>query len=94
MSRSYKKVPCGGDRTNRYMKQYANKVVRQWFKQHPQELLFYNEYKKLFNSWNIKDYKIIETFEQFELSYKEYHPKEEITLDELKRLFFKYYIQK
>jgi len=64
MSRSYKKHPYAKDKTNKCMKKLSNKKIRQKLK-NPEEELQHNSYKKVFQSWNICDYKFFSTWEQF-----------------------------
>ena len=60
MSRSYKKTPRGGDRKDKFFKNYANRKLRR-DKFHN---LQHNSYKKNFCSWNICDYDSVNwTFE-------------------------------
>lgn len=66
MSRSYKHTPYCGDSKSRFMKRYANKVVRRQKLMHNFQ---YSAYKKAFCSWNICDYYTIET-RNFEIYYK------------------------
>ncbi len=64
MSRSYKHTPYCGDRKNKFMKRYANRIVRQkkLLDIYPQ----YAGYKRTMESWDICDYKTVgETFEQY-----------------------------
>lgn len=51
MSRSYKKVPRSGDNKNRFMKKYANRVLRR-----DENTYQHKSYKKRFCSYNICDY--------------------------------------
>lgn len=64
MSRSYKHTPYCGDRKNKFMKRYANHVVRRSKLKgiYPD----YSGYKRAMDSWDICDYKTVgETFEQY-----------------------------
>ena len=62
MSRSYKKIPHWGDRCNKFLANYAN---RRW-RRHKFEDIRHNGYKKLFDSYNIRDYSFIEPeFEEY-----------------------------
>lgn len=57
MSRSRKKVPSYSDYSRsytRWAKRQASKAVRRY----QGELTDGNQYKKVFNSWNIFDYKV------------------------------------
>ena len=63
MSRSYKHTPYSGDRKNKFMKRYANHVVRR----NKLKGLYpdYSGYKRAMDTWAICDYKTVgKTFEQ------------------------------
>lgn len=88
MSRSYKKVPCYKD-YNRGMKQRANRHLRRNYLDIPSG----RAYKKLFCSYNICDYKFLQTFS----SYKKWiskHNHRRYPEDELYRKWYKYYKMK
>lgn len=75
MSRSYKKNFYACDNKGKAKKRYAWKKVRQWLKDHPEELLSQNNYKKIYESWDICDYKFHYTWEEFwesQLKHYEY----------------------
>ena len=60
MSRSYKKTPRGGDRKDKFFKNYAHRKLRR----DKFNNLQHNSYKKNFCSWNICDYDSVNwTFE-------------------------------
>ena len=65
MSRSYKRVPCCKDH-NRGMKKTANRYVRRNHLAVPSGMA----YKKLFCSWDICDYKFLESFSAYKYSYR------------------------
>ena len=55
MSRSYKRIPISKDKIW-LSKRTANKMTRAYLKQHPEERLVNQEYKKIVESSNIHDY--------------------------------------
>ena len=59
MSRSYKKTPVCKD-TDQDNKKFANKVVRHYF-----DLPDGNTYRKVYNSYNIRDWVSKPTIEDF-----------------------------
>lgn len=64
MSHSYKHTPRCGDMKSKYMKGYANRVVRR--KRLEEGLPQFGGYRKMFQSWDICDYETVgETFEQY-----------------------------
>ncbi len=88
MSRSYKRVPCCKD-YNRGMKKCANRYLRRNYLHIPSG----KAYKKLFCSYDICDYKFLETF----TSYKEWmsrHSRKRYPDNELYRMWYKYYKMK
>ena len=88
MSRSYKKNPCCKD-YNRGMKKCANRYVRRNYLIVPSGKV----YKKLFCSYDICDYKFLESFS----SYKKWiskHDHRNYTDAELYRTWYKYYKMK
>ena len=88
MSRSYKKIPCCKDH-NKGMKKYANRYVRRNFFVVPSG----TAYKKLFCSWNICDYKFLESFSSYKKWSSKYNHKS-YTDAELYRMWYKYYKMK
>lgn len=57
MSRSYKKTPRCGDYKDKYLKKCANRKVRRLrIDADPPK---YNNYKKIFSSWDICDYESV-----------------------------------
>lgn len=64
MSRTYKKTPYCGDNKGKIKKRMANKKVRMFLKNFD-EILKYNEYKKISESYNVCDYYWIETWESY-----------------------------
>ena len=63
MSRSYKKTPRCGDTKNKFIKKYANRVLR---RQKLTSDLQHNSYKKNYCSYDICDYDEVGTsFETF-----------------------------
>lgn len=99
MSRSFKKTPGSGDTSNKFMKRYFNRKIRQT-PVDDETTLQYGKYKKFSNSWEIKDYYWVDpgfTFEKFKEEriavLKEWN--EPIPSDkELKRLYYKWYRNK
>lgn len=69
MSRSYKKTPYCGQRKNKDMKKYANHRVRRLLK-NPNTTLYGNDYRKLFETWDICDFCSIQ-HRGFECYYEE-----------------------
>ena len=65
MSRSYKKIPWSGDKKGKSKKRVANHKVRSWLKQHPDEPLNRNSYKKVYETWDICDYGWFCTWEEY-----------------------------
>ena len=65
MSRSYKKTPWAGDKKGTEKKRIAWKAVRQYLKEHPDEVLIGNNYKKLYPSYDICDYGWMRTWEEY-----------------------------
>lgn len=62
MSRSYKKNPFCGDEPSKDMKRIANHITRQFFKNNPDITLNPGGYKKIFCSYNIRDYWFYSSF--------------------------------
>jgi hypothetical protein len=60
MSRSYKKHPVCTDHHDKWRKKLANKLVRR-----QSELYQNNSYKKLYDSWDICDYKFYTSFTEY-----------------------------
>ena len=92
MSRSYKKVPCCKDHT-RGMKKCANRFVRRNYLAVPSGMA----YKKLFCSWNICDYKFLESFSAYKVSYRKWefwHNRNKHSDKELYRMWYKDYKMK
>jgi len=95
MSRSVKKTPVCTDhetpRTRQY-KRYANKSVRRCLDRIPNG----KWYRKLFNSWNIRDYRIFktknETIQEWESSCR--LRAQQITLREAVNVWEKCYKRK
>lgn len=69
MSRSYKRNPFGGDRPAKGMKRIASHRTRRYLKNNNDITLNYGQYKKIFESWNLRDY-------HFYFSFKEYWENE------------------
>ena len=68
MSRSYKKTPYAGDNSNTYMKKQFNRKLRHQSKIDPEDESIYlpnNSYKKANQSWDIKDYEEILTWDEY-----------------------------
>ena len=59
MSRSYKKFPVCKQPANKYVKRYANKIVR-----HTLDIPNGGSYRKCFESWDISDWRWIWTKDQ------------------------------
>ena len=80
MSRSYKKVPYSGDKKDKFMKNYANRILRR----NKTLVLNHKSYKKNFEKWNICDYYFMEDFEEYLKSSQIFFPektKEEIYME-------------
>lgn len=60
MSRSYKKTPVCKDQGTRWMKRQASKTVRRY----AEDISNGGSYKNLFCSYNICDYRIVQTYQQ------------------------------
>lgn len=88
MSRSYKKVPCCKD-YNRGMKQRANRHLRRNYLDIPSG----RAYKKLFCSYDICDYRFLETFSSYKKWILKYSHKR-YSKEELYRNWYKYYKMK
>lgn len=89
MSRSYKKVPCCKDH-NRGMKKYANRYVRRNYLIVPSG----KAYKKLFCSYNICDYKFIESFQSYQKGWYKYNRNRKYSDKELYKMWYKDYKMK
>ena len=68
MSRSYKKHAYSGDHKGKEKKRIANSVVRMWLKDHPDEVIKRSNYKKLYEKYDICDYKDFAFWETYCLS--------------------------
>lgn len=64
MSRSYKKTPYCGDNKGKDKKRMANKKVRMFLKNLDHELK-YGDYKKIYESYDICDFYLSETWEEY-----------------------------
>lgn len=64
MSRSYKKTPWCGEKKNKIDKRNANKKVRNFIK-NTDYCLHKNNYKKIFESWDICDFGWIESWNEY-----------------------------
>jgi len=64
MSRSYKKTPYCGDNKGKDKKRMANKKVRMFLKNLDHELKN-NDYKKVFETYDICDFYFLETWEEY-----------------------------
>ena len=64
MSRSYKKTPYAGDTKGKDKKRVANSKVRMTLKNLNQELK-HNDYKKIYDSWDICDYGEIYSWKEY-----------------------------
>ena len=91
MSRSYKKVPCCKDHT-RGMKQRANRYVRRNYLAVPSGMA----YKRLFCSWDICDYKFLDSFSAYKKGFLYYHRNNygKYSDKELYRMWYKDYKMK
>ena len=65
MSRSYKKNPWCGDNKGKDKKRIVNHKVRQKLKNNLELIVQHNDYKKLYESWEICDYGWTMTFKDF-----------------------------
>lgn len=77
MSRSYKKIPWAGDTKGKIKKRDANSKVRMFLKNLEHEIQN-NDYKKVYETWDICDYGWIEDWEEywnFELRRYAEHPE-------------------
>ncbi|MDE5777312.1 MAG: hypothetical protein K2I10_02195 [Lachnospiraceae bacterium] len=88
MSRSYKRIPCWKD-YNKGMKKCANRYLRRNYLIVPSG----NAYRKMFCSYEICDYKFLESFSSFKKrfiinNHKSYSDKE------LYRMWYKEYKMK
>ena len=63
MSRSYKKNPFSGDTPSKGIKRIANHITRQFLKNNPNITLNPGGYKKIFYSYNIRDYWFYSSFD-------------------------------
>lgn len=73
MSRSYKKYPSGKcERSCKWGQRQANKKIRQTL----QTISNGGSYKKLYNSWNICDYKFVSFIPSEWDRYKQYKRKQ------------------
>lgn len=59
MSRSYKHTPYCGDGKGKVKKRFANKSVRAWLKEHPEEILRKSSFKKCYEQYDICDWYFI-----------------------------------
>lgn len=76
MSRSYKKIPYCGDKKGKRKKQIANSKVRTLLK-NTNNILLKNNYKKVYDSYNICDYGWITSWEEYwnnKLDYYKQYP--------------------
>jgi len=77
MSRSYKKTPWAGDTKGKDKKRDANSKVRMFLK-NLEHKIQNNDYKKIYETWDICDYGWIEDWEEywnFELRRYAEHPE-------------------
>ena len=65
MSRSYKKIPFCGQTQHHIDKRIANHKIRQKLKNHLDWNIQYNDYKKLSESWNIRDWGWVNLWEDW-----------------------------
>ena len=65
MSRSYKKIPFCGQTQHHIDKRIANHKIRQKLKNHLDWNIQYNDYKKLSESWLIRDWGWVYTWEDW-----------------------------
>jgi hypothetical protein len=66
MSNSYKKTAIFKDKAHRNDKRWANKRIRKFIKSIEQGFKSTNFFHKLYNSWNISDWKIKATSSNFD----------------------------
>lgn len=88
MSRSYKRVPCCKDH-NTWAKKYANRYLRR----NHLSISSGMAYKKLYCSWDICDYKFLESFRSYKDSFITYHQRR-YSDKELYRMWYKDYKMK
>ena len=73
MAKSYKKHPRCGDKKGTVKKRMAWKAVRQWCKDHPDESLKGNQYKKIYETYDICDYNLMTSWEEYWASCQRLH---------------------
>ncbi len=76
MSRSYKKNPYCGDNKGKIKKRFANKTVRQWLKDNPTTIIKGNSYKKIYEQYDICDYKHLLSWESYWKKCLIYHKRD------------------
>ena len=74
MSRSYKKHPYAGERQNRQDKVNANRKVRSHLKD-PNFILKNSDYKKVFESYDIRDFGWLCSWEEYWTREVRYYEK-------------------
>lgn len=89
MSRSYKRVPCCKD-YNKGMKACANRYLRRNHLLVPSG----KAYKKFFCSWDICDYKFLESFHTFREKWNHGYCRRKYSDRELYRMWYKNYKMK
>lgn len=89
MSRSYKKVPCCKDH-NQGMKKRANRQLRR----NDLDIPSGKAYKKLFCSFDICDYKFLDSFDSFKIGWCKYNRNRKYSDKELYKMWYKDYKMK
>ncbi len=89
MSRSYKKIPCCKDH-NKGMKKCANRYVRRNYLIVPSG----KAYKKLFCSYDICDYKFLESFSSYKMWMAKNNRGIRYSDKQLYGMWYKYYKMK
>lgn len=93
MSRSYKKTPYCGQTQRPADKRIANHQVRQKLKNHLDWNIQYNNYKKLSDSWRIRDWGWSYTWEEWYFKQVHLHGCED-DIDDLYEYWQKHYKRK
>ena len=65
ISNSYKKHTYSGDHKGKEKKRCANKSVRMWLKDNPEEIIKGKSFKKIYESYDICDYGSLCSWEEY-----------------------------
>ncbi|QHW35182.1 hypothetical protein GZH47_19525 [Paenibacillus rhizovicinus] len=90
MSRSFKKTPVCKDPCSKWMKRQASKAVRRY----DADLNAGGGYRKVFCSWNLCDYRFIQTKQQAALEWERDIAYRRHTLEQALMNWHKYYRRK